>query len=48
MQKWFIWDPIHEDRRRKCFENRSNAHLRDFLGKARKYNKQPAWLADEQ
>ena len=43
-----FWDPIHEDRVRKNFENRGNTCLKDFLGKARKYNKQPACLSDEQ
>ena len=40
-------DPIHENRIRKNFENRGNAWLSDFLGKARKCNKQLAWLGDE-
>jgi len=48
VQKWFTLNHIHEDCIRKNFENRSNARLRDFLGKARKHNKQPTWLDDEQ
>jgi len=44
LQKWFTWDPIYEDRIMKNFKNRGNAHLRDFLGKARK----PQWLGDDE
>ena len=38
---------MYEDRIRKNFENRGNARLRDFLGKARKHNMKPQWLGDE-
>ena len=44
----FIWDPVYEDCKRKSFENRGNARLRDFLGKARKHKKKPVWLGDAQ
>ena len=33
MQKLFTWDPMHEDRIRKNFENRGNACLRDLAKK---------------
>jgi len=39
VQKLFTWDPTYEDCIRKNFENRDNAYLKDFLGKARKHNK---------
>lgn len=47
-EKWFTWDPVHEDRIRMNFENRGNVRLRDFFGKARKHNKKPVWLGDPQ
>jgi len=48
LQKWFIWDPVHEDCIRRNFENRGNARLKDFLGRVRKHNKKPVWLSDAQ
>ena len=47
VQKSFTLDHMYEDRIMKNFENRDSAYLRDFLGKARKYNKKPQWLGDE-